>query len=469
MFFHKVRLIAVLIFALGTVMLTAPTVEAQTVHALLVIMDADTLSENPSAFNAGMRVNQKGVRRLLEEVDNVYHVEETVYLSSRDEATVDNVLQWIRNVPSTSQDVVFVYYSGHGAMDSRMRTWLALDPTSAGQRTERLYRDRLAADVESRPGRLKLIVTDACSSSDSSSQPNLVSYANLTPKPRENKKMIINLFGEHEGVLHVNGASEGQYGWTNQQRGSFFTSAFLAEIHPSSDVNGDGFVEWGEVFDLAQSVTEETFKQTKRAGSFKSDFLDDPQAQEQVPKAYKLPARLHQKPPVVENIWDIRNPRPGMAVTMDTVKSRYRARDYIQLTLRAEKDCYITLLNWDAQGNFTKLFPNEFQEDNFIRGGETLRFPDDDAKFELELGSAGREKFKLIAVTSRADNDAINQAFARAGGQALAQKSTRQANGAVSLTFVKEKVQKERSLLDVIRDLSPRAWAETRFKLDVGP
>ena len=466
MFFHKVRLIAVLIFALGTVMLTAPTVEAQTVHALLVIMDDDTLSSNAPAFNAGMRVNQERVRRLLGKVDNVYHVEETVYLSSRDEATVDNVLQWIRNVPSTSQDVVFVYYSGHGAMDSRRRTWLALDSTSAGQRTGQLYRDRLAADVESRPGRLKLIVTDACSSSAPSPPHKAVSFASIVPKERN--ETIINLFGEHEDVLHVNGASEGQYGWVNQQNGSFFTTAFLEAIHPNSDVNGDGFVEWGEVFDVAQSTTEETFKQTKNAGSLELDSPDDPQAQEQVPKAYKLPARLHQKPPVVENLWDIRNPRPGIAVTMDTVKPRYRARDDIQLTLRAAEDCYITLLNWDAQGNFTKLFPNEFQEDNFIRGGETLRFPDDDAKFELELGSAGIEKFKLIAVTSWADNDAINRAFARESDQFWAQTSTRQANGAIALTSVKRKVQKERSLLDVIRDLSPRAWAETRFKLDVG-
>lgn len=469
MFVSKFRLIAVLVFALGTVMLTAPTVEAQTVHALQVIMENDTLSAKPATFNAGMRVNQEGITGFLRKVDGVYHVEETVYLSSRGETTVDNVLRWVRNVPSTSQDVVFVYYSGHGAMVSKTdrRTWLALDSTSAGQRTERLYRDDLADAVKSRPGRLKLIVTDACSSYDPSVPSKLVSFA--SPVPRKNKKMITDLFGEHEGVLHVNGASEGQYGWTNATGGSYFTESFLEAIKPDADMNGDGFVEWGEVFAIAQNATEEKFKQKKNAGSLSLNPPDDPQGQEQVPKAYELPGRLHQRPPAVENLWDIGNPRPGLAVSMTQVKSRYRARDSIQLTLRVERDCYITLLNWDTQGNFRKLFPNRFQEDNFIRGGETLRFPDDDADFELELGGAGREKFKLIAVTSRADNDAITQAFARESGQALAQKSTRQPDGAIALTRVKGKVQKERSLLDIISDLRLRDWAETRFMLDVDP
>ena len=68
MFFHKVRLIAVLIFALGTVMLMAPTVEAQTVHTLLVIMDDD------KTLGRGMQVNLDKLNDLLKQVDKVYRV-----------------------------------------------------------------------------------------------------------------------------------------------------------------------------------------------------------------------------------------------------------------------------------------------------------------------------------------------------------------------------------------------------------
>ena len=62
-----------------------PRAAAQTVHALLVIMDAD------SSIGSAMAVDRQHVEKLLESVGRIYDVETPTLLSSRNEATSKNV------------------------------------------------------------------------------------------------------------------------------------------------------------------------------------------------------------------------------------------------------------------------------------------------------------------------------------------------------------------------------------------
>lgn len=468
MFFHKVRLIAVLIFALGTVMLTAPTVEAQTVHTLLVIMDDD------EKLGRGMQVNQEKVEGLLRQVRRVYDVDTDVYLSSRGETTPRNVLRWVQDLRPARDDVVFIYYGGHGGMVSRTdrRTYLYL---TNGE----LYRTDLEAAVKSHFCRLKIIVTDACSSYPLSEQSpaGLHTFASVVPSRQD--AMIENLFGQHEGILHVNGASEGQYGWSDMSRtgqGSFFTRSFIAAIDHTLKVyeGGDGFIEWKEVFEVARRATQAVFRQVKDSGALEEALrrsgTDLAQATLQTPQAYALPGRLHEGPSDIDDpLWELENPRQRIAVSMSPSQTRYRTGDYLDLTLRADEDCYVTLLNWDSHGNFTKLFPNKYQEDNFIRGGRTHHFPPEDGDFEIQFpGPEGKEMLKLIVVTSSRVNDKINQALKRPRTATFATQSSRSADGTtLIMPQIGDLVKTEKTVGKILKGLHSSEWAEVRLDLDI--
>ena len=110
--FTKMQLTILTLFFLGISILIVPSADAQTVHALLIIMDAD-----PS-IGPAMKVDQYKVDRMLTSVSRVYPVKKTVYLSSRNATRSRAVLDWIRSVQPARDDVVLVYYAGHGGMES---------------------------------------------------------------------------------------------------------------------------------------------------------------------------------------------------------------------------------------------------------------------------------------------------------------------------------------------------------------
>lgn len=401
--FTKVQLTILTLFLLGISILIVPSTDAQTVHALLIIMDAD-----PSIGSA-MKVDRQKVEKLLTSVNRVYPVKKTVYLSSRNATRREAVLNWIQNVQVAPRDVVLVYYGGHGGMVSTTYRETFLNLTD-----RRLYRSALANAIEGLDCQLKLLITDACSNAP---RPPIV--ASSFAVETVSKRHIKHLFGQHEGFLHINAASEGQYSWSHIELGSFFTIALMELISDISDTNRDGFVAWSEVFEVTRDVTEEIFNQV---------YPHFPQSQKQelqrrgittqTPKAYSLPERMRSRPPgkrrdSADSLWELHNPRPRFNVELQTGKSTYRIGDYLTLRMKAKENCYIMVLNWDKTGKLTVLFPNQYDSNNFVRGDQTRTFPTPQSDFDFILpGPAGRERFKLIAVRKRSASQALKTVLA---------------------------------------------------------
>ena len=206
-----VSLLVFLAFWLNFVV-TLTTADAQKVHALLVIMDDD-----PSV-GKNVEVDRKRVRQLLKTVENqICEVEITTLLSSKDAATRDGMLRWLRHIDVAAEDIVFIYYAGHGGMDSSGKTFLATEG-------KWIFRSELVKAIERvNEHRLTILITDCCSSLvQSDLEPMLQSSRTLT---RLTKRVLRNLFIEHEGFLHVTAATEGQFGWSNTATGGWFCSA----------------------------------------------------------------------------------------------------------------------------------------------------------------------------------------------------------------------------------------------------
>jgi hypothetical protein len=78
----------------------------------------------------------------------------------------------------------------------------------------------------------------------------------------------------------------------------------------------------------------------------------------------------------------------------------YRPGDDISMYVEANRDCYLILYNIDTQGRLNILFPYDPWSDNFVRGGQTVRFPRqrDDLDWTVE-GPPGVEYVQAIAST----------------------------------------------------------------------
>ena len=275
--FKSVYLFVSVVCVLSAALCVA-TADAQTVHALLVIMDDDpTIGNN-------VEVDRKRVKQLLASVQGgICEVKITNLLSSEDTATRDKVLQWVQNVSIATDDVLFIYYAGHGGMNRNQQTFLATEG-------KWLFRSELVDAIKQvKSHRLTILITDCCSSLvQTDIEPKLQSSRSMT---RLTERVLRNLFLEHKGFLHVTGATEGQYGWSNARTGGWFTRSFIEALDSNPDGNQDSFLTWKEIFEKARENTEKTFNQTTFTAAQRAK-MKQLGITSQTPKAYSLPTPL---------------------------------------------------------------------------------------------------------------------------------------------------------------------------------
>ena len=273
----SVSVIALLVILMSTIGRVIPA-DAQTVHALLVIMDDDP------RIGTNVKVDRKNIVQLLGSIENeLCEVKSTTLLSSKDQATREGVLQWIRNIHTEKNDILFIYYAGHGGMNEKNQTFLVTEG-------KWLFRSELVNAIEQvKSPRLTLLITDCCSSLVTQKiDPNLQSSRSMT---RLTEKTLRNLFLEHQGFLHVTAATEEQYGWSNVVTGGWFTKNLMDALNSNPDENRDSFLTWKEVFETARRNTEKTFSQA----TFTTTQLQDMKQKgitSQTPKAYSFPTPL---------------------------------------------------------------------------------------------------------------------------------------------------------------------------------
>lgn len=79
----------------------------------------------------------------------------------------------------------------------------------------------------------------------------------------------------------------------------------------------------------------------------------------------------------------------------------YRVGEKLGLFVKANRDAYITVIDIGTSGQTHVIYPNKFQPDNFVRGGEPVKIPAMGDKFDLEVyGRSGKEVIKVIATVT---------------------------------------------------------------------
>ncbi len=415
----------------------------QTVHALLVIMDAD-----PSLGSA-MKANQQKMESLLTTIadEGNMHLKQRHLLSSHNEASKTGILGWLAQVNPAEQDIILIYFSGFGGKTPE--TGQQLEPFVRLQ-DGNLFQSDFAQMIQDIGNcRLKLLITDRCKG-----------FLRTTPLPDYNGSpmfdqhvKIKHLFFEHEGFLHLDSAGAGEYGWMDEQHGGVFTNVLLHVIQQPSgselDRDRDGFLAWEETFDLIRQTTENQFEAAYPllSPSIK-DRLHKQGIASQTPEAYALPKRLFGSPPGIESpLWALANSDASFSAFLNTDVPIYHVNDYLTLRILVTKGAHVIIINWDASGNLKQLFPNSYQEDNFVEAGTIHAFPDQQSDFDFALtGSTGVERFKVIAMRHAADSKAITNLIPT------------QDSGSLGLPN-SERLEVEEKIMNYLRRVKVTDWA----------
>ena len=230
-----------------------------TIHALLVIMDGDALNAEQYE-ESGSKISLL----LRDAKDTVCNLKLTELRSGSDNVshwpTKDRVLQWVREVRPEKNDVVFIYFVGHGgkaniADDSTFNgTFFALE---GPLKQKYLFRRDLVNTLKAAPAwqtRLKMIITDTCSA-EVPFEIDVEEYDTVVTPLKHKEPVYRNLFVEHEGFLHLTSATEKQYSWGDSKRGGWFTHGLVSAIDSyASPSAASRFVKWDKAFTDAKET-----------------------------------------------------------------------------------------------------------------------------------------------------------------------------------------------------------------------
>ncbi len=86
----------------------------------------------------------------------------------------------------------------------------------------------------------------------------------------------------------------------------------------------------------------------------------------------------------------------SIIVHLATNTPSYSVGNVISFAVRVEESCHLTLISIDGDGFATVLYPNDFQQDNYLPAGPTVAIPAKDAPYQLRLNKSGIETVLAI-------------------------------------------------------------------------
>ena len=254
---RELHLLLVLALFMGGAVIFTPAADAVTIHVLLVIDGG-----SPRNFDQH-EASKDSIKLLLRQIKKTLKCPVQISeLNTADSgsafASNDNILKWITEVRVEKDDVVWVYFSGHGGVHSGTDDfYLSLPGEDAD-------RNRLAQKINGLSCRLKILTTDACSYSGDPV---------INPSP-PGQKAYRDLFYEHKGFFNVVAAAKGELAGGSPE-GGWFTQGFIEALLAvqDADLDANGFISWSEILKKTRRETDKIFQREKHR--FSSDRKEE--------------------------------------------------------------------------------------------------------------------------------------------------------------------------------------------------
>lgn len=76
----------------------------------------------------------------------------------------------------------------------------------------------------------------------------------------------------------------------------------------------------------------------------------------------------------------------------------YKVGERMEISVTPSSDCNLVVMDFDAEGNLTQLFPNQYQPDGLARAGSTVVIGGNDSPFDYQVsGKGGLEHIFIYA------------------------------------------------------------------------
>ena len=184
------------------------------------------------------------------------------YVRHGEDCTKENLQKIINELDCTSDDVVFMYYSGHGAHSAQQMNepfpQLCMKYDNTGYQSEFISVKAVDGLISRKNPRLSIIITDCCNDTTSSLLPRgLASMDSATKATTNSINALQNLFVKSKGNVKMTGAklTQSSYGGPN---GGDFTNAFIKVL--ANIEEGASAADWET---LAKETRKLTLKRSR--------------------------------------------------------------------------------------------------------------------------------------------------------------------------------------------------------------
>lgn len=222
-----------------------PNLSVRKIH-IIVCGQSGTSRE---AFNTCIRRSLQELDQMLTRIDDQFVASKLILRDADCNAnTIRNRLQNLRVSP---EDTIFFYYTGHGAQDSNGH-FLQTSATSGND----LRRTEITELIQRHNARLSVIITESCNAAatfKTKEVPSMSRYRSAGPTKLEE------LLLSYRGLIDINSADDGQYGWGNPTHGGFFSKFFTEDLL----VLEPGQADWNGVINTIGQKTNAFFQERR--------------------------------------------------------------------------------------------------------------------------------------------------------------------------------------------------------------
>jgi len=214
--------------------------EGVTLHALLLSDDTPA-----SGLAEEVHIDIDKVHRLLTVVTKETKMELDITILQGKEAKLFCIKEWIDDLPSSPENIIFLYFAGHGFRTSQSSgRWPHLVLPNRG---ETISSNWILEQFKSKEARLSILLSDCC---------NNVDERFLLRRKKGLKKEwplpgLKKLFLETHGSIVAAASSPGEYAFCTLKQGGIFTDTLVTSLYKACQKQNPS---WKEIFSRTRAT-----------------------------------------------------------------------------------------------------------------------------------------------------------------------------------------------------------------------